>query len=146
VNRREQLLQVLERDIQQDCADYTGLHGLMQGLYQQLLERNSADIERINTQINALLEDIRARTQRRSKILSAFGLGSGAAAMNQVFSIFPESRREALQQQWQDLAERVKQAKQLNERNGKLLAMHNDILNQLLSADRDPQVYTQQYL
>jgi flagella synthesis protein FlgN len=146
VNRREQLLQVLERDIQQDCADYAGLQGLMQGLYQQLLERNSAHIERINTQINALLEDIHVRTQRRSKILSAFGLGSGAEAMNQAFSLFPERRREALQQQWQELAERVKQAKQLNERNGKLLAMHNDILNQLLSADRDPQVYTQQYL
>jgi flagella synthesis protein FlgN len=146
VNRREQLLQVLEHDIQLDCADYAGLHGLMQSLYQQLLERNSAHIERINTQINAVLERVRARTERRSKILAAFGLGSDTAAMNQAFSLFPERRREALQQQWQELAERVKQAKQLNERNGKLLAMHNDILNQLLSADRDPQVYTQQYL
>ncbi len=146
MSRREQLLQVLEHDIQQDCVDYAGLHGLMQDLYQQLLERNSAAIERSNTQINRVLEDVRARTQRRSKILSAFGLGSGAEAMNKVFSLFPENRGGALRQQWQQLAELVKQAKQLNERNGKLLAMHNDILNQLLSADRDPQVYTQQYL
>jgi flagella synthesis protein FlgN len=145
VNRREQLLQVLERDIQQDCADYAGLQGLIQSLYQQLLGRNSADIERTNTQINVLLENVGARTQRRSKILSAFGLGAGAGAMNHAFSLFPDGRREALQQQWQELAELVKQAKQLNERNGKLLAMHNDILSQLLSADRDPQVYTQQY-
>lgn len=146
MNRREQLLQVLEHDIHRDCDDYAGLHGLMQSLYQQLLERNSANIERINTQINVVLERVRARTQRRSKILAAFGLGSGTAAMNQAFSLFPENRREALQQQWRGLAELVKQAKQLNERNGKLLAMHNDILNQLLAADRDPQVYTQQYL
>lgn len=146
MNRREQLLQVLERDIQQDCGDYAGLRGLMQGLYQQLLERDSADIERTNAQINLLLEGVHARTQRRSKILSAFGLGSGAEAMSQAFLLFRDSRREALQQQWQELAELVKQAKQLNDRNGKLLAMHNDILNQLLSADRDPQVYTQQYL
>lgn len=145
MNRREQLLQVLERDIQQDCADYAGLHRLMQGLYQQLLERNSAEIERINTQINFLVEYVRARTQRRSKILSAFGLGSGAEAMEQAFSLLPDSRREALQQKWQELAELVKQAKQLNERNGKLLAMHNDILSQLLAGERDAQVYAPQY-
>lgn len=145
MNRREQLLQVLERDIQQDCADYAGLHRLMQSLYQQLLERNSAEIERINTQINFLVEYVRARTQRRSKILSAFGLGSGAEAMEQAFSLLPDSRREALQQKWQELAELVKQAKQLNERNGKLLAMHNDILSQLLAGERDTQVYAPQY-
>lgn len=146
MNRREQLLQVLERDIQQDCVDYPGLHGLMQDLYQQLLERNSAAIERINAQINLVLEEVRARTERRSKILAAFGLGTGAEAMKRAFLLFSDSRRKALQQQWQELAELVKQAKQLNERNGKLLAMHNDILNQLLAADRDPQVYTPQYL
>ncbi|MBC6905075.1 flagellar protein FlgN [Saccharophagus sp. K07] len=118
----------------------------MQDLYQQLLERNSAAIERINAQINLVLEEVRARTERRSKILAAFGLGTGAEAMKQAFLLFSDSRRKALQQQWQELAELVKQAKQLNERNGKLLAMHNDILNQLLAADRDPQVYTPQYL
>lgn len=145
MNRHEQLLQVLERDIQQDCADYAGLHRLMQSLYQQLLERNSAEIERINTQISFLVEYIRARTQRRSKILTAFALGSGAEAMDKAFLLFPDSRREALQQQWQELGEQVKQAKQLNERNGKLLAMHNDILSQLLPGEHDTQVYAQQY-
>lgn len=146
MNRRAQLLQVLEGDIRQDCADCTGLHRLMEDLYQQLLERNSAEIERTNTRINLLVEDVRARTLRRSKILSAFGMGSGTEAMNQVFSLIPEGRRENLQLQWQKLAELVRQAKQLNERNGKLLAMHNDILNQMLCADRDPQIYTQRYL
>lgn len=145
MNRREQLLQVLERDIQQDCVDYSGLHRLMQSLYQQLLERNSAEIERINTQIGFLVEYVRARTQRRSKILEAFALGSGTEAMEKAFLLFSDSRREALQQQWQELGELVKQAKQLNERNGKLLAMHNDILSQLLAGERDSQVYTAQY-
>jgi flagella synthesis protein FlgN len=145
VSRREQLLQVIEQDLQQDSIDYSGLQQLMQDLYQQLLARNCQSIDRLNEQIEALLAQLRVRAQRRSKILTAFGLRSGAEAMQQLFKLFPERQCAQLQQRWERLAQLVGQCKSQNERNGKLMAMHNDILSQLLGENNKASLYTAQY-
>lgn len=145
MNRREQLLQVIEQDVQQDCADYLALRGSMQELYQQLLERNCRQIDLLNEQITSLVEQLRARAGRRSKILAVFRLGAGHAAMQQLLGHYPRARGEHLQQAWQQLGQLVAQCKYLNERNGKLLAMHNDILSQLLGDGRDAQLYAPQF-
>lgn len=145
MSRREQLLQVIEQDVQQDCADYLALRGSMQELYQQLLERNCRQIDLLNEQITSLVEQVRARAGRRSKILAVLRLGAGYAALQQLLGHYPQARGEHLQQAWQQLGQLLAQCKYLNERNGKLLAMHNDILNQLLGDGRDPQLYAPQF-
>lgn len=145
MSKKEQLLQLAERDLQQDGADYLSLLGLMQALYQQLLERNCQQIDLLNEQIARLVGQVRARAERRSRILSAFGLGTGGEAVQRLFGIFPPGREEHLRQQWEQLNQLVLQCKQLNERNGKLLAMHNDILNQLLGDRADARLYSPQF-
>lgn len=145
MSKREQLLQVAEQDVQHDCADYLSLRGLMQELYQQLLERDSQQIDLLNEQISQLVEQVRGRAERRSRILLAFGLDSGAQAMQRLFGLFPESRGDHLGQTWEQLNQLVIQCKRLNERNGKLLAMHNDILNQLLDEGHAAQLYTPRF-
>ena len=142
MSKREQLLQVIEQDVQHDCADYLSLRGLMQELYQQLLNRESQQIDLLNEQVSQLVEQVRSRAERRSKVLMAFGLDGGAQAMQRLFGFFPESRGDHLRQVWEQLNQLVLQCKRLNERNGKLLAMHNDILNQLLDDGRDAQLYS----
>lgn len=145
MSRREQLLQVIEQDVQQDCADYLALRGSMQELYQQLLEHNCRQIDLLNEQITSLVEQVRARAGRRSKILAVFRLGASHAALQQLLGHYPRARGEHLQQAWQQLGQLVAQCKYLNERNGKLLAMHNDILNQLLGDGRHPDLYAPQF-
>lgn len=145
MTKREQLLQVVEQDVQLDCTDYLSLRGLMQELYQQLLERNSSQIDLLNAQVSSLVDQVRLRAQRRSKILAAFALGADNTALQQLFALFPESRGDHLRRAWEQLGQLAAQCKQLNERNGKLLAMHNDILSQLLGDGRDAQLYTPQF-
>ncbi|CAD5110215.1 flagellar export chaperone FlgN [Zestomonas carbonaria] len=145
MSQREQLLQAIEQDIRQDCSDYLSLRGLMQELYQQLLKRDSQQIDLLNQQILGLVEDVRARAGRRSKILAAFRLGSGAEGMEQLFDLLPPVRRTHLRQTWQQLGQLAGQCKRLNDRNGKLLAMHHEIISQLLGEADDhlygPQSY-----
>ncbi|MCY1282746.1 FlgN protein [compost metagenome] len=145
MTQREQLLQAVEQDMQQDCSDYLRLRGLMQELYQQLLRRDSPQIDLLNQQILDLVEQVRTRAGRRSKILAAFRLGAGVEAMQQLLGLFPSTRRNHLQQTWQQLGQLAGQCKRLNERNGKLLAMHHEIISQLLGDADDhlygPQVY-----
>lgn len=144
MTRRDKLLQLVEVDIQQDCADYQGLHDLMQAQYGYLLERDHPRIDQANREILALVEAIGTRADRRSKVLAAFGLQPGLAGMAALLAQFPGARGESLQQTWQQLGQLTVQCKRLNERNGKLLAMHNDILSQLLGAGDRAQLYSQQ--
>jgi flagella synthesis protein FlgN len=92
-----------------------------------------------------LIEPLRARARRRSKILAAFGLRPGSEAMQQLFKLFPDRQCAQLQRLWGQLGQLAGQSKYLNERNGKLLAMHNDILSQLLGDSGDTRLYAPQF-
>lgn len=143
--REQQLLNVIAQDLQQDCADYQRLLGLMQALHQQLLERNSQQIDVLNEQINPLLDQSRQRAERRSKVLSAFRFGAGQDAMLRLLNRYPQPQRQQHHQQWLQLAELAGQCKRQNERNGKLLAMQNEFLEQLLSEPGSAQLYSPTY-
>ncbi|WP_039914707.1 flagellar export chaperone FlgN [Cellvibrio mixtus] len=146
MTRSEQLVQLAGRDIELDCTDYVGLQHLMQALYEQLLVRSSAQIESLNQQISVLVEFIRARAERRSKILTAFGLSpSLSGAMEKLLIHCPLPNRNTYLQRWKELENLVQQTKSLNERNGKLLAMHNDILGQIMGSAQAEQVYSPRY-
>lgn len=143
-DKREQLLSLIERDIQQDCADYLRLRGLMQELYEFLMSRDTARIDVINQQVSGLVDETRLRAERRSKALGAFRLEADAAGMYRLFELYPGVRRTQLQQYWSELGQLATQCQRLNERNGQLLAMHNDILVQLLGNSADSGLYGQQ--
>lgn len=146
MNRSEQLIQLVGRDLELDCADYQNLQELMQAQYEALLVRNSVQIESLNQQISVLLELIRARAQRRSKILTIFGLPADQpGAMVRLLSHASTTSRELFMQCWNALGRLVQNTRSLNERNGKLLAMHNEILSQLLANEESSQVYAPRY-
>jgi flagella synthesis protein FlgN len=145
MSRAAQLVQLAGRDIEQDCADYQGLQGLMKSLYDSLLQRNCEQIELLNQQIMVLIEFIATRSERRRKILAAFGVPASASnlGMLKLLRMAPESER--LLASWAQLETLVLETKKLNERNGKLLAMHNEIISQILSGQQLEQVYSPQY-
>ncbi len=146
MNRSEQLLQLIGRDIELDCADYQGLQRLMQALYEQLLVRNSAQIESLNQQITVLVDFIRARAERRRKIITAFGLAPTApGVMEKLLAHCPLPNRTTYLHCWNELEQLIQRTQSLNERNGKLLAMHNDILNQILGTRASAEVYSPRY-
>jgi flagella synthesis protein FlgN len=137
MTQRQRLLDTVERDLHLDGGHYICLSMLMQELYQQLLRRDSEQIERLNGQIGELLEQLQLSARRRTKILAAFGTTYDAAAMRRLLALFPGQRGTALQANWQQLGRLAEQCKRLNERNGKLLAMHHEVLEQLLGQPED---------
>lgn len=145
MTKQQQLLQVALRDIQQDLVGYTQLHDLMLQLNQQLLVRNGQQIDRLNGQILALVEQGRLRAGRRSKLLAAFRLNSAVQGVKALLAQLPVSQREQAQLCWQQLCDLSRDCKQLNERNGQLLAMQNEILEHLLRPDSGSDVYVPQH-
>lgn len=144
MSQRDKLLTVLDEDLQQDCGDYLALRQLMQDLYSRLLERDVPEIDRINLLITVRVEAIAARAQRRSKILTAFRLDTSGVGMRRLLASCTGTRGESLQQHWQQVGDLAVQCQQFNEHNGKLLAMHHDILQQLLVGSQDARLYSPQ--
>jgi flagella synthesis protein FlgN len=64
--------------------------------------------------------------------------------MYRLFELYPGVRRTQLQQYWSELGQLAAQCQRQNERNGQLLAMHNDILVQLLGGSAEAGLYGQQ--
>jgi len=144
VSQRDKLLEIVDDDLQQDCGDYLALRELMQELYARLLERDVPEIDRINQQVTVRVEAIAARAQRRSKVLTAFRLETTGVGMRRLLSSCSGARGESLQQHWQQVGDLAVQCQQLNEHNGRLLAMHHDILQQLLAGGQDARLYSPQ--
>ncbi|MBD3738233.1 MULTISPECIES: flagellar protein FlgN [Stutzerimonas] len=141
MNQRDRLLAVVADDIRQDCEQYLALRDLMQALYTFLLERDSAEIDRLNLQITRHVEALEVRARRRAKVLGAFRLSGDGDGMQRLLASYPADQRAELQAGWQQLGSLARHCQQLNERNGKLLAMHHDLLQQLLGDQRDARVY-----
>ncbi|QGZ29333.1 flagellar protein FlgN [Stutzerimonas stutzeri] len=144
MSQRDKLLEIVDDDLQQDCGDYLALRELMQELYARLLERDVPEIDRINQQVTVRVEAIAARAQRRSKVLTAFRLETTGVGMRRLLSSCSGARGESLQQHWQQVGDLAVQCQQLNEHNGRLLAMHHDILQQLLAGGQDARLYSPQ--
>ena len=143
MSQRDRLLALVADDLREDCDGYRLLGGLMQDLYEQLLARDVPEIERLNARITAQVETLAQRAQRRSKVLAAFGLQSDSAGMQRLLACAPGNAE--LQQHWQQLGELAEACRQLNERNGKLHAMHHEILQQLIGQSRSPLYSHQSY-
>ena len=141
MNQRDRLLAVVADDIRQDCEQYLALRDLMQALYTFLLERDSAEIDRLNLQITRHVEALEVRARRRAKVLGAFRLSGDGDGMQRLLASYPADQRAELQAGWQQLGSLARHCQQLNERNGKLLAMHHDLSQQLLGDQRDARVY-----
>ena len=144
MSQREKLFAVLDEDLQQDCGDYLSLRELMQEMYEHLLKHNVPEIDRVNGLIGSRIEALSARATRRSKVLAAFGQENTAMGMRRLLASGSGVRGESLREHWQQVGELADECQQLNERNGKLLAMHHEILQQLLAGGQDAQLYSPQ--
>lgn len=141
MSQREKLLQVVEQDVFDDLTDFARLHEWMSRLQVALMARDCAVITTANKLIAGLVDAAGARARRRSKVLEVFQLQVDANAMQSLMGLYAPDRRTHLSQAWKHLIVSVGRCRDLNERNGKLLAMHSEIFHQLAQQDT-AQVYS----
>ncbi|WP_150301522.1 flagellar protein FlgN [Pseudomonas profundi] len=141
----ERLQAALEHDLGQDCVAYTSLLRFGEALHACLLERDSPRVEATNRAITGLLEQVAGRAQRRNRILGAFSLSASERGMQKLIASCEMPMRKRLEASWSELGRLVRACQQQNERNGKLLAMQQDILNHLLDQGSQSTIYAPQY-
>lgn len=141
MTQRARLLAILAQDVQDDLLDYQQLEALLPELHQALLGRDNPLIAQLNERIESSCAHVRVRAQRRSKALAALGLGAGASAMSSLLLHFSTGPRQQLESGWQALRLAAARCAEYNERNGQLLAMHHEIIAQLLGESTRNQLY-----
>ncbi|HTO19617.1 MAG TPA: flagellar protein FlgN [Pseudomonas sp.] len=145
MSQKAQLLAMIASDIAADLEAFGQVLPLLDELHERLLAHDGLAIEALNGRLDPWLAAIAERDARRSKILAAFGLAVDAPSMARLLAAYPAPQRDALTRKWQRLGEIAHDCRQRNERNGRLLAMHNEILSQLLTgAGQEATVYGQQ--
>jgi flagella synthesis protein FlgN len=141
VSQRDQLLKVVEQDVHDDLTGFARLYEWMGRLQVALMARETVTIAEANGHIAALMDAASARARRRSRVLEVFRLGADTRAMESLIGLYEPVRRGHLDQAWKTLIASVERCRDLNERNGKLLAMHSEIFQQLARQDT-AQVYS----
>lgn len=145
MSQKAKLLALIETDIGADLEAFGQVLPLLDALHERLLAHDGLGIEALNRRLDPWLAAIAERDARRGKVLAAFGLASDASGMGRLLAAYPQPQRDTLASQWQRLGDVALECRQRNERNGRLLAMHNEILSQLLTgAGQDAAVYGQQ--
>lgn len=145
MSQKAKLLALIESDIGADLEAFGQVLPLLDALHERLLAHDGVGIEALNQRLDPWLAAIAERDARRGKVLAAFGLAADAAGMERLLAAYPQPRRDALAGNWRRLGEIAHECRQRNERNGRLLAMHNEILSQLLTgAGQETAVYGQQ--
>lgn len=142
---QERLLAALEQDLQRDLTGYQQLLVTSEALHDALLKRDTQAVDATNQRVSALVEQAATRAQRRSRILQAFTLGIDQQGMQRLIAQCERVQGQRLAADWVELERLVTACNLQNERNGQLLAMQHDILNQLLSQSSAADIYSPQY-
>jgi flagella synthesis protein FlgN len=137
---RARLLTQLAADVQRDSLDYPRLEHCLQALHGHLLAREADAIADANARINELLETLAQRARRRVRLLAALAVPridarSGGAVMHRLLSELPAPHGPRLVRLWLGLERQVLACQRLNQRNGRVLRLHHDLLHDLLDTD-----------
>lgn len=145
MSKEVQLLKIFVQDLQQDATCYDSLLEILHALHRAILEHNTEIIEALNSQLVKQVSTLHEASLRRRKITDVFKLPHNDEGILHLIDRLPEAINKPLHETWIHLKKQVIECKRQNDINGKLMSMHHDLLNQLLTTDNDSHLYTPQY-
>lgn len=127
MNVRERLAALLQ-DIRSDLDTCQQLEKQLLEQQRLLSRQEGQALTDLGEAILAHIDAIRQRAGYRCGHLEALGLPAGAEGISILASKLPESLRQPLLRDWENLEKALSRCKTLNERNGELLASHRTAL------------------
>lgn len=129
----KRLLQGMVRDRQR----YLQLTELLDTQRQKLLSRDNAGLAVVNTQLMAIYHELSASAAQRQADLVALGVAPDGTGMESLITLLHSAHQAQVTTLWQELQAHASACLQHNERNGAVLHMQQNILDNM-SAASDP--------
>lgn len=120
-----------------DLHDYRDLRELLEAQFLAALEHRSADICDIGARITALAATLEQRRAERAALAALLAPRGGRIAMRTVAQRLQGASRSAFDTCWSALETAVRDCKDLNLRNCRLLMDQHDIMQRVLHAEPD---------
>lgn len=139
---RMNTLSGLMRGIGEDVRDYRVLRNLLQEQFDAALRHQSLRLGQLAERITELTEVLEQRRAQRVELVTALsGKGAGVITTFALLKGVPHEalRREALQVAWSELEALVRECKQFNERNCRLIMDQYSIMQRVLHGEE--QIY-----
>ena len=124
----------LIQDLAEDRKRYQTLTGLLENQRHHIVARDAAALEEVNQQIMALYEQLSKSSQQRYASLNALGITPGSEGMTSLIARLPAAHRPTVSALWQGLQEQALTCQSINDYNGALMNMQQEILGNLLNS------------
>ncbi|AKJ41381.1 flagellar protein FlgN [Pragia fontium] len=134
---QEQVKELLS-EIQSDRKYYIKLIHLLKQQHTMIIERKTDAIDELNQHMTTIYNLLAESTRKRMATLKNLCIPPHAEGMRFLFSRLPATHHIQAKALWDDLELRVRECKELNERNAHILTMQQDIVNTILGHEPDP--------
>ena len=124
----------LIQDLAEDRKRYQTLTGLLENQRHHIVARDAAALEEVNQQIMALYQQLSKSSQQRYASLNALGINPGSEGMTSLIARLPAAHRPTVSALWQGLQEQALACQTINDYNGALMNMQQEILGNLLNS------------
>lgn len=127
---------LLVKGIAEDRQDYLQLQQKLGTQRLLLLLRDSARLETVNQQLMDIYQALSARATGRQTLLRELNVSADKQGLFSLLQRLPPEQFKKVSALWDDLELQARRCQQLNERNGMVLHMQQDILDNIVNADR----------
>lgn len=124
----------LLQDMVQDRLRYIMLKNLLEEQRTLLLERNSEQLSRVNQELMQIYQQLTNSATSRQQSLQTLGFSADKAGLRQFIQRLPEQHQGKISALWEDLQRHAQLCQQLNERNGMVLHMQQQVMENVVNA------------
>jgi flagella synthesis protein FlgN len=127
------LIRQFATDLQSDVKAYQDLIALLEEQFSASVQQQTTQLSRVLVDISEHLAAIEVRRTRRSQMIKT----SRVADCEALMALFPVALQQACLSKWQQLGALLRQAKQLNQRNGEFILSQQEIMQRVLFGEQD---------
>ncbi|MFP2238806.1 flagellar protein FlgN [Pseudescherichia vulneris] len=128
-----QCVKKLVQGMVEDRETYSNLKTLLADQRQWLVARDTAKLDALNPQLIAHYERLSDNSKQRYQLLTQLGIPVGSPGLRTLFSRLPAPHQKQLTILWDSLEQVAAECKALNDSNITVLAMQQEILQNLLN-------------
>jgi flagella synthesis protein FlgN len=130
---RQQVLTRVAADLLADHRALPVLLDHLEALNGALARHDQGQVDALNGAIRQALDAMTERAQRRERVLSANRLARKQDGMLRLLACYPTEQAQRLLMAWSEMKTMLQACRQLNERNGRLLAAQCELVDRWLA-------------
>lgn len=130
------IIKAVINSLQQDKTRLDTLIEILGFQYEAMSERKSQQLEQLNQQAMAVLEQLKHNHEQRDDWFVKLGLIQNKAGMQQLAAALPTALKQPVQLLLHELALKSKLCHSLNEKSGKLLSAQRELMGKLTGQNK----------